>query len=220
MNRSTSLKRFLIFSSTFLVLFVVSFVVFAEDLVAHKLTRFDTTVIDWVQSAIDPMNTRVMEFFTFIGSPAVVAGLVVLSVIVLYWQKKHWEALCMLVANVGGVAFNEVLKWAFHRQRPEIHRLITAHGYSFPSGHSMGAIVFYGMVAYFFCLFAKSMTPKVLTCVVCVLLIVMIGGSRIYLGVHYPSDVIAGFIAGGAWLVVCITGLRLKVERNLVLSQQ
>ncbi|HEX6922907.1 MAG TPA: phosphatase PAP2 family protein, partial [Bacillales bacterium] len=99
----------------------------------------------------------------------------------------------------------------FQRQRPEIHRLIEVTGYSFPSGHAMGSFVFYGMLGYFFILFLKSEYLKAGSTLLMAGLIFMIGFSRVYLGVHYPSDVLAGFAAGGAWLTICIIGLKVVV---------
>ncbi len=213
MNLSNE-KKHVILSGIFLVMFLMTFSIFAEKLVAHKLDRFDIKVIRWVQSRIDPPNTRFMELLTFIGSPLVIAILVVFSVVLLFRRGTNRAALAMLIANATGAGFNETLKWLFRRKRPDIHRLITAHGYSFPSGHSMGAVVFYGMISYFVSLFMKSTFYKVFTYIASTLIVLMTGISRIYLGVHYPSDVIAGFTEGCAWLIVCFTGLHFIVQRR------
>lgn len=207
-------KKNVLLAGLCLLAFLITFSVFAEKLVAHKLYRFDIKVIRWIQSKIDNPNTRRMEVFTFLGSPTVVSILVVCSVILLWWKGRRREAAGMFIANAAGAGFNEILKYVFHRRRPDIHRLITARGYSFPSGHSMGSVMFYGTLSYFICRWTRSLFCKMLTWIAGVFMILMTGISRIYLGVHYPSDVIAGFTAGGAWLSVCLAGLHAIVPRR------
>lgn len=118
----------------------------------------------------------------------------------------------MLLALGGGMAFNLLLKWLYHRERPSIHRLVEESGYSFPSGHSMAAFLFFGMMAMLLTLFVVSRAAKAVIILAAVVLILLVGISRIYLGVHYPSDVLAGFAAGGVWLVMCLLGLKIVVE--------
>lgn len=207
-------RKNVLLSVVFLLGFLIVFAVFAEKLEAHRLYRFDIKVIRWVQSKIDRTNTRLMELFTFLGSPMVISILVVLSCVILYYKGRRREAKGIIITNAVGVEFNEVLKWIFRRKRPDIHRLITAHGYSFPSGHSMGSVMFYGTLSYFACQGTRSIFYKVLTCIASMFMILMTGISRIYLGVHYPSDVFAGFAAGGAWLSVSLAGLRSIMQRR------
>lgn len=120
----------------------------------------------------------------------------------------------MALALGGGMVFNLLLKELFRRERPELHRLIEEGGYSFPSGHSMASFLFYGMVAVFLYLFVVSRLAKLGIVLAAVILIACVGASRIYLGVHYPSDVLAGYAAGGAWLVLCLLGMHLVLERR------
>ena len=155
-----------------------------------------------------------MLFFTFFGSIEALLLLTILSCAFLIWKNKRWEA-CFLVIGIGcGGIFNFLLKWIFQRERPDLHRLINESGYSFPSGHSMGAFIFYGMLCMLLLTFFPSIKSKVIFILSTSLFIFMIGLSRIYLGVHYPSDVIAGFAAGGAWMCVCLIGLKLILGMN------
>ena len=117
-----------------------------------------------------------------------------------------------LVAVLGSSFFNTLLKWIFHRARPTIHPIIQETGYSFPSGHSMVSFVMYGMLTYFLVLFFVKRSAKIITIIFFSVLVLFIGLSRIYLGVHYPSDVIAGFSAGGTWLVICLIFLIIILE--------
>lgn len=199
-------KKDLFSSGLFLISFLIAFAVFVEKLELHKLLGFDMKIIRAVQRRIDDPNTRLMKQFTLLGSPIVMSVFVAFSVISLYRFGKRREAAGMLIANVAGVGFNEGLKYVFRRRRPDIHRLIPVHGYSFPSGHSMGSVIFYGMLSYFICRKIESTLVRMFVCTISSFMVLMTGISRIYLGVHYPSDVISGYAAAGAWLSASIKG--------------
>ncbi|MED0679856.1 phosphatase PAP2 family protein [Aneurinibacillus thermoaerophilus] len=207
-------KKFFLYSLSILIIFSYVFVKFADELIEKELHTFDFQIIQWVQALITPRLTSVMKFFTFMGSVKAIVFLFLLLCLFMIWRKKAWEAIFLLLAIGGGAVFNLFLKWMFHRERPTLHPLVQETGYSFPSGHSMGSFIFYGMLGYFLFLFFERRTAKAASVVLISLLIFMIGFSRIYLGVHYPSDVLAGFAAGGAWLIICIMGLRVMIERG------
>jgi membrane-associated phospholipid phosphatase len=113
-----------------------------------------------------------------------------------------------LFSAVGGSALlNLVLKIIFHRTRPVFPQaFLVDTGYSFPSGHTMISLAFYGVIAYIALTYIKGRSWKVLTVVGALVISVVIGFSRLYLGVHYLTDVLAGWAAGGLWLAVCILG--------------
>lgn len=205
-------KKYLLKSTLVLSVFTLIFSRFADELVEQELSKFDDAIIKWVQGAITPQLTGIMKIFTFLGSTAALLSLLIISVFLMLWQKKRWETLFLVIALSGGVLFNQLLKWMFHRQRPAFHRLIEETGYSFPSGHSMVSFIFYGMLGMLFFMFLRNRTPKIVIAITTIALILLIGISRVYLGVHYPSDVLAGFAAGGAWLTICLMGLRLVLE--------
>lgn len=123
--------------------------------------------------------------------------------------KRQWAYLLMLVITIGGgQLLNSSLKLFFSRPRPTFDDpIITALHYSFPSGHAMLSFITYGLLAYFLVIHTTSRPRKLLIITVAVLLIGLIGLSRIYLGVHYVSDIVAGYAAGGFWLSTCITAL-------------
>ncbi|WP_003542469.1 phosphatase PAP2 family protein [Desulfotomaculum nigrificans] len=209
---SKPLVRFVASSVVFLSVFTGIFIKLADELREQDLYRFDYPIIQLVQSYIDPQLTGVMKFFTFIGSGKVIVVLLIISMFLMVRRKKNWEAVFLLTAASGGALFNLLLKWHFHRIRPSIHPLIKETGYSFPSGHSMEAIIFYGMLGYFLCLFFESKFLQRLSVMGATGIILLVGLSRIYLGVHYPSDVLAAYAAGGVWLIICLTGLKIIVE--------
>jgi membrane-associated phospholipid phosphatase len=102
-----------------------------------------------------------------------------------------------------------LLKNFFERERPNINIIIEADGFSFPSGHSMGSMTYYGFLVYLVIRGKGKPLSKLGLAILLCLVIVLIGISRIYLGVHYPSDVLAGFVAGSIWLVICISLLEI-----------
>ncbi|RIW35145.1 PAP2 family protein [Bacillus salacetis] len=108
----------------------------------------------------------------------------------------------MTVALGGG--FNWLLKEYFKRQRPDIEALVEQGGYSFPSGHSMGSFILYGALAFAVFRLYDHRWSKFIGAAALLLLVLLIGLSRIYLGVHYPSDILGGFSAGGVWLAFSI----------------
>ncbi|MCP1309480.1 phosphatase PAP2 family protein [Paenibacillus tyrfis] len=200
--------KYMLTAVIIVLLSTLIFVKFAHDLQENQLERFDRTYIDWIQSHISPKLTVWMKGITLFGAFQTLFVLLPVSVSLMVWQKKKWEALFFVVAVTGGMLFNQLLKQIFERERPTLRRIVEEVGYSFPSGHSMASIVFYGMLAMLFLMFVKSPVLKLLLAVTAGCLIIMIGVSRIYLGVHYPSDVAAGFAAGAAWLTVCGVGLQ------------
>ncbi|MFD1674490.1 phosphatase PAP2 family protein [Alicyclobacillus fodiniaquatilis] len=202
-------------SSTFCIFwFLAAFIMFVERLELHKLVGFDLCIIELVQKKIDNVHTRWMKVFTFLGSPTCISAFVAIASVMFYRRGLKQEALGMLAANATGSGFNEGLKYLFRRRRPDIHRIVPAHGYSFPSGHSMGSVMFYGTLSYFICRHSTSLIGKFLVGAFSTFMVGMTGLSRIYLGVHYPSDVFAGYAAGGTWLNSSIKALNTLLPRR------
>lgn len=194
--------------------FVGVFAILGASIETQTIRAFDSAVIYRMQAASPSWLTSLMLFFTFLASVKALVVLAICTALTMFWQKKRWEALFLAVALGGGMVFNLLLKELFRRERPDLHRLIEEGGYSFPSGHSMASFLFYGMVAVFLYLFVVSRLAKLGIVLAAVILIACVGASRIYLGVHYPSDVLAGYAAGGAWLVLCLLGMHLVLERR------
>ncbi|MFP3390425.1 phosphatase PAP2 family protein [Brevibacillus sp. SIMBA_040] len=209
---STKTKQYALICSLIIAVSLFVFGKLGQEMLEQELYAFDSFVIAKIQSLITPKLTSVMLFFTFLASTWSLLMLTVISIGLMLWQHKRWEALFLLLALGGGMAFNLLLKWLYRRERPTIHRLVEESGYSFPSGHSMAAFLFFGMMAMLLTLFVVSRAAKAVIILATVVLILLVGISRIYLGVHYPSDVLAGFAAGGVWLVMCLLGLKIVVE--------
>jgi len=174
------------------------------------LHLFDHAVLNGVRGWHADWLTAVMKFFTFVGSTEAAAVIVLLA---MYWirrrLKNRREALLFMTAVAGAGLFNLLLKYWFQRPRPELG-LVEAGGFSFPSGHSMGAIALYGLLAYLLRRQFADGVERSLWLLVSAAMILCIGFSRIYLGVHYPSDVIGGFFAGS-----CLVALTIAYNRSV-----
>ena len=155
-----------------------------------------------------PGLTSVMRFMSRLGQLWSLGLMSVPVAALLLRARSHRRLYAFAATLVGGALLNPALKEAFRRARPSTaDALAISHGYSFPSGHAMGATLFFGSLAYvvYFSI-DHSRRMRVLAVALCVLLILSIGVSRVYLGVHYLSDVVAGFTAGVCWVAVCLSG--------------
>ncbi|GGB06089.1 phosphatase PAP2 family protein [Macrococcus hajekii] len=158
----------------------------------------DTEVYEFIYSSESFITTSIMLGYTQIGE---VWSMILLSLLVVcYFMLKRMkiEALFFALAMMLSGALNPLLKNIFDRERPTLLRLIDITGFSFPSGHAMGSATFFGSLAF---LISRSQSPlKPYIIGLCVFTVLMISSSRVYLGVHYPTDVIAGMLGG----VICI----------------
>ena len=139
-----------------------------------------------------------MEAFTSLASVVVLAVIAAVIAALAPGKAPGW---CVAVNLVCVVALNTVLKYLVQRPRPDGFRLISESGYSFPSGHSMVAMAFFGLLIWMIWRYHRRDAMRVVWCAVFGLVIVMVGVSRIYLGVHYASDVLAGFCVSLVWLI-------------------
>ncbi len=188
-----------------------------EDVVNHDpLTAVDLGIATWARAHATPATDRIGVVFSMIGSPVTMAvlGLVVAAVLA---HKRRWITLSgWTAAFVGGAGLNWTLKHVIHRARPVgAESFLYGTSFSFPSGHAMGSLIGYGMLAYLLVTFwppaRRHGTAVVATAFVLVLLI---GLSRLSLGVHFLSDVIAGYAAGAVWLAVCVTGVEIALRQR------
>lgn len=175
-----------------------------STLLKYEMIHLDAFIIHIIQQFVTPNLTIWVLLITDSGSAKFY--LIACSLLFLYWIiRRSLIKAFILISCLGGAGIlNFLLKHLFERNRPDIYRVITETGYSFPSGHAMGALCFYGIVAFFFSLRFSNPIFKLLIALLTTFYILLIGLSRIYLGVHYPSDVLAGYIAGSTWLFFCI----------------
>ena len=180
-----------------------------------KIEASDDSIISFIQGFESPGLTAIMKGFTFIGSTPSVAVISLFSLFFLYKVLKHRTELILFIAIiVGSPILNELLKLLFHRARPDFHRLIKINGYSFPSGHAMSAFAVYGVLSFLLWRHIPTRWGRTLLIVTSIIMILTIGISRIYLGVHYPSDVIGGYFASGCWLAIAIWFYQRYLEKR------
>ena len=156
-------------------------------------------------SIASPWLTKFMEIVTFFGNwPSVVTLSTAVAIMLLIeHSRRRFYTFTSIMA--GGAFLNILLKDTFHRARPDLIQIVQAHGFSFPSGHSMGSTLFFGGLSYVL-FFSMERHPvwRVTGILVCLIAAVLVGLSRVYLHVHYLSDVAAGFAAGIAWIGICV----------------
>ncbi len=182
-----------------------------EDLVTQdSMVTLDHVAAAWFNLHATATGTAIAKVITFAGSGVFITTASLGLALFCLWRKA-WYRLVMLVLAVGGGSLlNLALKQVFHRSRPIIaHPLTEASGYSFPSGHTIGATLFYGLLAVFILQSVSEWRWRVLTLLLAGLIISMIGASRIYLAAHYLSDVLGAVAVGSMWLSVTITALEI-----------
>ncbi|WP_248510573.1 phosphatase PAP2 family protein [Sporosarcina sp. NCCP-2222] len=182
------------------------FAFIARGISKATIFQFDDTIISIVQGWESSWLTPIMKAFTWIGSTTVVLLLIAAGFILLFYiLKERMQAYLYLTVMLGTGALNQVLKMIFKRERPEIHRLIEIGGYSFPSGHTMMSFSLYAIIAYIVWRHTKSTFSRIASILFAIIMALSIAVSRIYLGVHYPSDVAGGMAASAFWLIVSIS---------------
>ncbi|ARD49682.1 hypothetical protein SporoP37_08610 [Sporosarcina sp. P37] len=185
-------------------IFTGLFAFIARAIHLHTINSFDEPIIDFVQGAEAPWLTSVMKMFTTIGSTSAVAFISLMALGLLLWKKHRAQAMLFIAVIAGTGILNQVLKFIFKRQRPDFNRLIEIGGYSFPSGHTMMAFSLYTILAYIVWRNLMHSWTRVVIPLAAGVMIVMIAVSRIYLGVHFPSDIVGGVLASALWLIASI----------------
>ncbi len=183
-----------------------------EDVIHHDpLTRFDTVLLEWLHGHATPTGYAMFHAITLLGSPVTLTVLALGMGLVLA-ARRQWILLGgWLAAFAGGGLLDAVLKLEIRRPRPPYAAAFLQHySWSFPSGHAMGSLIGYGMLAYVLgVLWIHRRSAQIPLVLGAALLILAIGFSRLYLGVHYFSDVVGGYAAGLLWLAACISGVEL-----------
>jgi undecaprenyl-diphosphatase len=208
---------FLVAGAVIAVVATVGFSELAEHVLAGGTQAFDVAILRWLHEHQSPMLTALMVEMTYLGTGTVVM-MVVIVVALFLWHTEHkHSARLLLAATVGNILLNGALKLVYHRPRPSVFAWqTTAVSSSFPSGHAMSATVVYGTVAYLVMRLQKHHWSRMLTLGAAIILILLICLTRLYLGVHYPSDVIGGIVVGLAWAAFCMATL----EASLALARR
>ncbi|HEY0895320.1 MAG TPA: phosphatase PAP2 family protein [Sphingobacteriaceae bacterium] len=201
-----------------LVLFVAAVVVFvfiAKSVFWDQKAEFDAAVFLFFERFVNERNTGLVSVMTGLGNyQFLVPANLVLIFYYLVIRRHRWYSIKIPAVAFGSLAIMFLLKWWFSRPRPLSPLLGPALGYSFPSGHATSSVTFFGLLIYFLWK-KKTLAPAVryVLILLLVLLILLIGISRVYLRVHYASDVVAGYCVGVIWLVFSIHLLD-RIERR------
>ena len=192
------------------IIFIVSQI--SDNVLDREAFGFDRTILLWIHSFANPVLDRVMYYFTRLNDPdtAFIVATVVVSI--LLWKRFYAEARIFAIACFGGVILSYGLKSLFAKVRPNLWQsAIVDTSFSYPSGHALGSTILYGFTAYLLATHYPRFSRLIYT--IAVLLIATIGFSRLYLGVHWPTDIVGGYGIGFLWLTVCVTMLKLNKMR-------
>lgn len=191
----------------------ISFVLFVKlgkNVLEREVLVYDNIIASLIFSLRSSLLTSIMFFISFLGSEILLfAGTFIAAVLSIRDHKK--EAFFFLFILVTGLVINLLLKYFLKIPRPNLSPLYTETTYSFPSLHAMNSFVFYSTISYFIFHFTRNKKLSIVISSFSILLILLIGFSRIYLGVHHPSDVLAGYIAGFWWFVTVLLLERIVV---------
>ncbi len=177
-----------------------------EDVLSgDPLTVVDVVIAQWLHAHVTPGLTGWMLAITNLHGTLSISAYVAAVAIYLAWRRDWYWLLCLGVVVPGGMAINVLGKLVFQRARPEFEApLVTLSSFGYPSGHVAGATLFYGVVGAMLLAKLKSPRAKALVVLCALAIIALVAFTRIYLGAHYLSDVIAAFAAALAWLALCL----------------
>lgn len=207
---------YLTIGSLITLFFIYLFFGIVQDYIGYDpLVRADLRIINLVSHFRTPRITQFMLFITYLAKGEIITVAVIFSLITLFLLRKWSYFTNLLIFVLGGELFVWIIKNIVDRPRPPLTEALVAEtSYSFPSGHSFIAIAFYGLITFFLFESFKKKYLKILTLIIGLILVVLIGASRIYLGAHWPSDVLASYTSGLAWLSLIITIIHIKRKFN------
>lgn len=203
-----------------LLVCVIVFLEILEDIFALERLKIDTIAYKLiVENMRNSFLTEIFKFITFLGSQYILILITIISFVII---KNKKVPIAITINLIISAVLNVLLKNIINRPRPEGYRIIFETGYSFPSGHSMVSMAFYGLILYIIFKNCKNKKLRNILCSMLSILIILIGFSRIYLGVHYASDVVGGFLVSIAYLIVFTTITKpifklddIKEEKNM-----
>lgn len=189
-----------------LIVLAALFAVLAVYVHNGAISSYDASIYDALHALSGEWTTRLFLWISELGTPLVMIGICVAFGLLFLLMGRKLAAFMLLISLLLSYGLNTLLKTMFGRERPVFEHLTDASGYSFPSGNAMISIAFYGMLAYGLStvLFRRQPAIRLAVVIIVSLLILAIGVSRIYLGVHYASDIAAGYAAGGFCLLLMI----------------
>ncbi len=196
--KNNKLMVLIIFLLLIIITMITKKIIIKEELIIDKLA-YDILVT----KLRNPFLTSVMKLVTKLSNTSVIISLSMIFIIYFYYIIKKKKISFLIVVNLVFIVFlNQILKLIFKRDRPIGFRIIEMSGYSFPSGHAMVSMAFYGLLIYIIHHFVKNKKLKTILITLNVIIIILIGISRVYLGVHYLSDVVIGYSISIIYLLI------------------
>jgi membrane-associated phospholipid phosphatase len=200
--RQTLIPKLIVFSTAVCVFLVIAL---AIDL-SPAVTALDADVETWLHVRATPLVVNAMAAVSFLGAPTTLTVVAVAGSLLLLYQRRHAEAAALSIMVLGGNFLNFCLKHLIQRGRPVFDDpIFSLPSYSFPSGHAMASTVFYGLLAIYASVNARQRSALYVAIAAAVLIVALVSFSRIYLGLHYLSDVMGGIAEGVAWLALSLT---------------
>ena len=175
-----------------IIISLIIFIIWTILVCTNNINWFNDSVYDFLYSLKSNTFTNIMKIFTFFANTKAIVFLSLLSLLGLFFKTK--KPLYLVGTIIVSTILNNVLKIIFRVNRPEHYRFITAGGFSYPSGHAMASMTFYGFFIIFVINSNLDKKYKYILSIIIFIFILFIGLSRIYLGVHYPSDIIGGWL--------------------------
>lgn len=187
-------KRWIILFITLILFFII-----LQSIFFDKIIKFDTNIYNVIAKVISPGITTFLKIITNLGGAT---GIISVTIALLITIRSKYYKVCIIINLIIITLINQILKFIIQRPRPEEFRIVEESGYSFPSGHSMVSMAFYGFLIYIAYKEIKNTYIRNIVFIMLAILILFIGLSRIYLGVHYASDVLAGFLLSISYLAI------------------
>jgi membrane-associated phospholipid phosphatase len=188
---------------------IIALIVFSIRKPIRKHKPVDMMIFDKIKPGVNTINNKIMLFITYLGKHQfLIPANLILILYFIFIKKQNWFSIRVITIAISSLVLMLLLKQLFRRKRPLSPLLKAAKGLSFPSGHAIMAVTFYGLLIY---ILQHSITLdwlKWLSTILIIALILLIGFSRVYLRVHYASDVAAGFIIGLLWLFLSLAVLK------------
>jgi undecaprenyl-diphosphatase len=198
--------------SCLIIIYVVAQI--SDEVLDREAFAFDKIILLWIHSFSNPTLDRIMHTITRLNDPEVVSVVAGIALVLLLWKRYYPEAKIFVINCTGGVVLSYGLKSVFGKTRPDLwESAIEEVSFSYPSGHALGSTVLYGFLAYILATRYPQFSWPIY--IAAVALIGAIGSSRLYLGVHWPTDIIGGYGIGFLWLTFCITMLKLQKMQQL-----
>lgn len=191
------LKKGVLFITAALIIIFMMWVVFI-----YTKSSADQRVFEAIAPHITPLRTRIMRIITYMGNPEFLTPANLLLLFFFIFRKRKWMAIRIFVVALGGLGIKLLIKHLFQRLRP-LDPVIEGGvaGYSFPSGHALMAVVFYGFLVWWAAISIHNKWKQGILIGILILVILLVSFSRIYLRVHYTTDILAGLCFGFCWLV-------------------